>query len=37
MALPKSQLFGDPDLNIELDSDDKSDSSYEEPRRNAIL
>lgn len=32
ISLSKQHLFAEPDFNIGLDSDDKSESSFEEPR-----
>lgn len=36
-GLSKANLFVEPELNIILDSDDKSDSSYEAPKRNLLI
>lgn len=37
IAIDKQQLFAEPDLHLGVDSDDKSDSSGEPPKRNALL
>ena len=36
-GLTRANLFGEPSLNIALDSDQKSDSSFEAPKRNLLI